>query len=347
MQKAFKQIGRTPEPSTTVASLRARLAERCPAHQRLARVRPSIRLRLAFIVVRQPPTQTVGEIRRRMKVATPQHLPTQHAEEQLDLIQPRAVDRREMEHDTVTRIAQERTPLRPTLEVFFYQGKLAPPGHQAADLQTPVCVQVVHNPVVALPVRVIVQYVPQVSHPVATGAGLTQIPDYLARRHHERGQQRAGAMADVLEFAFFRLARLDQLRGVLPLKDLHTRFLVAAAYQSAFLVLLPGVDVQRTAVRSLGIEVGIVAVEPVHTAVWLEIGSVEKALNGRAADGPMVGLVDNRGSKIIKAPARGWLVMLFGLAAGQGDNLQPFVGGKSSGGDRSVGRLGGQQGRER
>src|ERR1700691_2946389 len=120
MQQAFKQTRGTSEPGTALPPLAARLSERRPTYQRFARVRPPIRMRLALVVLCQPPTQTLRELRHRMEVATPQHLSAQHAEEQLHLIQPRAVNRREMEHQPMTRIAQERTPLRPTLEVFLH-----------------------------------------------------------------------------------------------------------------------------------------------------------------------------------------------------------------------------------
>src|SRR5262245_43784337 len=98
MKNPFKSLGGTAEPGSPLTTLPLRLAERCRPYQRFARVRPAIRVRLVFVVLGQPPRQTLHEGRRRGEIAAPQYLPGQHAEEQLHLLQPRAVLRREMEH---------------------------------------------------------------------------------------------------------------------------------------------------------------------------------------------------------------------------------------------------------
>jgi hypothetical protein len=85
----------------------------------------------------------------------------------------------------------------------------------------------------------------QVGHPVEAGARFAQVPDHLPRGHHKRGQQRTGAMAEVLELPLGgdttpdRLARrveepwLGRLGRILPLEDLQARLLVAANPTSA------------------------------------------------------------------------------------------------------------------
>ena len=68
------------------------------------------------------------------------------------------MQRREVEHQAVARVAQKRTPLHPSLEILGQQRHVAPLGHQPADLQAPVRVQIVHHPVIALLVRVLLPY---------------------------------------------------------------------------------------------------------------------------------------------------------------------------------------------
>jgi len=344
MKKPFKPMGVAAKPGPAVTPLATRLTEWGRTHQGLAGVRPAVRMRFAFVVLLQPALQTLSELGHRIEVSVPQQLPAQHAEEQFDLIQPRAMDRREVEHHPVAGVAQERPTLRPTLQILFHQRHGAPLGHQPANLQAPVRIQIVHNPVVALKVRVTLPHVAQVGHPVEAGTGFTQIPDHLTRGHDERGQQRSSAIADVLKLAFCRLARPCWLGRVLAAKNLHAGLLIAADQQAALLVLTQRLEVELANVLSLGIEVGIVAVEPIDALVRLEVRRVENAPDGGAADGLAMGLVDNGQREIIKAPARGWLVMRVRLAGSQGDDVQSFVGGKSSAGDRSVGRLAGQRG---
>src|SRR5208337_2172279 len=145
----------------------------------------------------------------------------------------------------------------------------------------------------------------------------------------------------------FRLARLGGLGRILSLQDLHAGLLIATDHQPALLIEARRVEVQPADVLGLGVKVGIVAVEPVDALVGLEVGGREDALNGRAAEGALVRLVDDGAGEVVEAPARGGLVMIFDLAAGQVDDMHAFVGGKSSGVYRSVGHLGGRRGRER
>src|SRR5437763_1817341 len=72
--------------------------ERRVPHQRRARVRPPIRVRPLPVVPAQPLPEPPHELLRAGEVVAPEQLPRQHAEEQLYLVQPRPVDRREVEH---------------------------------------------------------------------------------------------------------------------------------------------------------------------------------------------------------------------------------------------------------
>ena len=53
------------------------------------------------------------------------------------------------------------------------------------------------------------------------------------------------------------------------------------------------------------------------------------------AEFSVTGFLENGEGQVVEAPTRGRLVMVVGRAAGQADDVQPFVGGKSSGVCRS------------
>ena len=90
------------------------------------------------IVVLQKPLQTADKVFGTAKAATDQKATVQHAKEQLGLIEPRAMFRREMKDMPVAWIAQKGPALRSRFERVGGKGHLAPSGHQAADGQTPV-----------------------------------------------------------------------------------------------------------------------------------------------------------------------------------------------------------------
>ncbi len=152
-------------------------------------------------------------------------------------------------------------------------------------------------------------------------------------------------MTDVFVLAFFGLAGLDGNGGMLSLEDLHAGLFVAADDQLAVLVQDGGLDVQLADVLSLGIEIGIVAVEPIDAVMGFDVGRIEDTPDGGAMH-RLVGMpVDQDGREIIKAPLTGNAIMLAGLAGRQRDDFQLFVGGKSSVADRSVEHLADQRGR--
>ena len=105
------------------------------------------------IVIFQKALQAAFKVLGAAKTATGQKATVQDAKEQLGLIEPRAMFRGEMKDMTVAGIAQKGPALHSFFELVGLKGHLAPPGHQAADVQAPVGVQVVHHPVVALHTR--------------------------------------------------------------------------------------------------------------------------------------------------------------------------------------------------
>ena len=106
---------------------------------------------------------------------------------------------------------------------------------------------------------------------IVTGSRRAQIPRHLSRRHGERREQSARAMTDVLILASPSFPRLGLLGRVFRMQNLHPRLLVAADDQFAVLVELGCVDIQLTDPLSFGVEIGIMAVEPVDTLVRLEV----------------------------------------------------------------------------
>lgn len=185
----------------------------------------------------------------------------------------------------------------------------------------------------------------QMGGEIDAGACHAQVPHDLAGGDDERGDQATGTVTNVFVLAFFGFAGLDQNRGMFAFEDLHAGFFVRADDQLAVLIEDGSFDVQLADVLSLGVEVGIVAVEPIDAAMGLDVGFVQDTPDGGARH-RFVGMeVDQLGREIVEAPLTGDTIMVAGLAAGQRDDFELFVGGKSSVADRSVEHLAGQRGR--
>ena len=88
VQQALPTRRAAVRPGPAALRLRPRPAERRRPHQRLARVRPAVRVRLLPVVVAQVLPQPPLELRRAREIPQPQELPRQHAEEQFHLVQP-------------------------------------------------------------------------------------------------------------------------------------------------------------------------------------------------------------------------------------------------------------------
>ena len=141
----------------------------------------------------------------------------------------------------------------------------------------------------------------QMSGEIQAGACHAQIPDDLARGDDERGDQTAGAVADVFVFAFFGFARFNEDRGMLSFEDLHAGFFVAADDQLAVLIQDGSLNVESADVLSFGVEVGIVAVEPVDAAMRFQVGGLQNTPDGGATHLIVGVLVDQVGCQIIDA----------------------------------------------
>jgi hypothetical protein len=176
--------------------------------------------------------------------------------------------------------------------------------------------------------------VTQVRREIHTGPGRPQVADDLSCRHDERGDQGTCPVADVIVLAFLGLAGLGRLRRIGAAQCLHPRLLITANQQPTLLIHRGSLDIQLANLVGLGVEVGVMAVEPVDAPMRLEIGFVEDSEDRRAAHGPvMVGSIDQRGGQVVQGPASGRRLVVGNRTAGQGDDIKPSGGGKSSAAD--------------
>ncbi len=295
-----------------------------------------------IVVVVQVRGQTRDKFRGRREVAAFQEATSQSAEPEFDLVEPRAVLGREMKNMLVLGIGQEVASLFAVAQVFLVKGQAVEFCQEFANLQAPMGVQVVENPMAALEVGKSRRDMGQMGGEIDAGASHAQVPNDLAGGDDERGDQATGAVADIFVFTFFGFAWLGQNRGMFSLQDLHAGFFVRADDQLALLMQDGSLDVQLADVLSLGVEVGIVAVEPIDAAMGFDVSRIQDTPDS-AARHCFVGVaVDQLSREIVEAPLTGDAIMLTGFAGGQSDDFQLFVGGKSSGAGRSVEHLAGQ-----
>ena len=209
---------------------------------------------------------------------------------------------------------------------------------QGAHVQAPVSVQVVEHPMETLVVGELRRDMSQVCCEIDAGARDAQIPHDLASRHHEGCDQGARAVADVFVFAFFGFAWRGRDGGMLAFKNLHAGFFIAADDQFSVLIQHGSLDVESTDRVRLAVEIGIVTVEPINAAMRLEVSFVEDTPDGGTRHHFVAVAIDQRRRQIVDTPVAGDAIMRAGLAGSDGDNFELFVGGKSSGADRSEAR---------
>src|SRR5208337_3356316 len=136
-------------------------------------------------------------------------------------------------------------------------------------------------------------------------------------------------ISDIVLLTSRGLARLSRLRGMGTAQGLHPRLFITANHQSTLFVHHGCLDVQLTYGLSLGVEVRVVAVQPVNAPMRFQVGLVKGPPNRGPTHGRgMSSLVDQGGSQVIQRPPSGETVLLFGRTTGQGDHLEPIRGGK-------------------
>lgn len=124
---------------------------------------------------------------------------------------------REMKHMLVALICQKGPSLLTGLQAFGMKRQAFNPSDELADIQTPMRVEIVQNPMELLLLGERGRYVVQMCGEIDAGACLAQIPDDFARGHHEGGDQTAGAVTNVFVLTFFGFAGLGIYRGILSL----------------------------------------------------------------------------------------------------------------------------------
>ena len=133
-----------------------------------------------------------------------------------------------MEDMLMGRIAQERAPLYTSAQGLGNTRDTAPLGDQAADVEAPVGIEVIHHPVIALHLGQLVDNRGQMGGKIGAGARLVQILHDLPCGNNKRGDQGSHLMPDVLVLALLRFPWGNGLRRVLPLQNLHPSLFIGA-----------------------------------------------------------------------------------------------------------------------
>jgi hypothetical protein len=144
----------------------------------------------------------------------------------------------------VAALTQERTALLAGPEGVDVAGNVTAFGDPRADVETPVRVEVIHDPLEAFHLWELRGDAVEVLHPVDAGSRRAQVPNDLTRGYAERCQQSARAVADVLELAFLDAAGSGQSRWILALENLHPSLFVAGQDQAALFVQTRGIEIQ-------------------------------------------------------------------------------------------------------
>ena len=121
----------------------------------------------------------------RIVIAALEKTPRQDAKPQRHLIEPGAMLRWKVTHMFMGRITEERAPLGASVQGLGGEGERTPWGHETADLETPMGIEIIDDPIVALHSGQLAYDVGQMCGPIRTGAGLAQMPHEVSRRHHE------------------------------------------------------------------------------------------------------------------------------------------------------------------
>ena len=87
-----------------------------------------------------------------------------------------------------------------------------------------------------------------------------------------------------------------------------------------------------------GLKVGVVAVEPIDTAMRFEVCLVQNTPDTRAAHGPGAAL-KQAGDQVVQTPAGSSAVIRDGFMSGHRHHIQALGGGKSAAGDPGAGHL--------
>ena len=112
-------------------------------------------------------------------------------------------------------------------------------------------------------------------------------------------------MPNVLMLALFWFPRLHRLGGVGTRENLHPCLFVGADHEASLCVKPECLHIELTDGVRFGVEVGIVAIEPVHAPVRFEVGLLQHTPQTRATHGPQA-MLGEGGDQIIETPTGGW-----------------------------------------
>lgn len=268
-------------------------------------------------IVRQTRFKIVG----RIEIAALEKSPRQDAQPQLHLIQPGAMLGRKVQDMLMGRITQEGASLDPALQGLGSKGEITPRRDQATHVEAPVGIEVIDHPIVALHRGQLVDHVGQMGSPICTGARLAQIPDDLTRGDDERSEQGTRPMPDVLVLAFFRFPWGHGLGGIFALQNLHAGLFITANDHPVLLKAAQGVEIQSTQIVRFGLEVRVVAVEPIDTAVGFEVRLIQQTPDTRTTHRPGVPLRQG-GDQVVETPARGGAMVADRFTGGHRHHVQ-------------------------
>jgi len=122
---------------------------------------------------------------------------------------------------------------------------------------------------------------------------------------------------------------------------LHTGLFVGADHDAPLLVETERLDIELTDVVRFGLEVGIVAIEPVHTPMRLEVGLLQDTPQTGATHGPQ-SMLGECGDQIVETPSGGRTMIRGRFLGRYGEHIHPLRGGKSAAADPSAAHLAGR-----
>src|SRR6476619_2333880 len=148
-------------------------------------------------------------------------------------------------------------------------------------------------------------------------------------------------MPDVLVLACCWLARLDGRGRIAALENLHPCFFISADDEASFLVKAQSLSIELTNILRLALKVGIVAVEPVHTPMRLEVGLLQDAPDAGATEG-LQPMLRECCDQVVQTPPGGGTMIRGRLPGRHGEHSYALRGGKRAAGDPSVGHPAGR-----
>ena len=245
---------------------------------------------------------------------------------------------REMKDMFMRWIGEKRATQLARLQLLRLELYLAQVRHRFANLQAPVRIQIVQNPVEASHLGEVFGDFLQVGGEIDAGPRWSHIPDHFPRGHDKRSSQGKRSVPDVFLLASLGFTGLGQFRGVFAFEDLHARLLVRANQQPPLFIEARSADIQPANFPGLRLEIRVMAVQPIDTPVRFEIGVVKDAKDCRSAHGLGMGLVEDGRGDVVQAPAGGGAAVIGRFAGGDRDHINTRRGGKTSVADRTAER---------